>query len=269
MTGRRPDTRAIAGPQSRPMIRPLAAALALAIAPAAHAESSVLWHLVHDQCVPHALAHEPPAPCAEVVLPDGKEESGHAILKDRRGELQFLLIPTRRSSGIDDPALLQPGAPPYWSDAWDARHFVDALHGKPVPRDRLSLAINSAIARSQDQLHIHLSCVREDLRARLLAAQGGIDESWKPLEGGWLGHPYWVRRVAQADLHGIDPFRDVADHVPEAGKDMGHETIGIVAATFSDGREGFFVLAGRVSWLAGALGSGEHDVQDHDCAVLK
>lgn len=233
------------------------------------AESGALWHLVDGACVPHAQAHEPPAPCTEVVMPGGVRDAGHVILKDRRGELQYLLIPTRRSSGIDDPSLLRDDAPPFWQQAWEARHFMSERLGRPVPRDAVSLAINSAWARSQDQLHIHVSCVREDLRARLLAAQSEITPAWTPLAGGWMGHPYWVRRVVAEDLAGERPFRDVADHVPGAREAMGRQSIGIVAARFADGRDGFFLLAGPVDWTAGARGSAEHDVQDHDCAILR
>jgi len=96
-----------------------------------------------------------------------------------------------------------------------------------------------------------------------------VRESWTPLEGGWMGHPWWVRRVTGEDLAGIDPFRDVAQHLPGAKEAMGRWGIGVVAARFADGRDGFFLMAGPVDLLAGALGSAEHDVQDHDCAVLR
>jgi CDP-diacylglycerol pyrophosphatase len=268
---RHPARPATAGRQFCPTLAAfvLSAACAL-VAPSARAESSALWHIVHDQCVPHQQANEGAAPCREVALPAGPggTDAGHVILKDRRGVLQFLLIPTRRSSGIDDPALLQPGAPPYWAQAWAARRYMDELRGQPVPRDVVSLTINSAAARSQDQLHIHISCVREDLRARLLAAQSQIGTTWQPLAGGWMGHPYWVRRIVASTLDGEDPFRDVAQHVPGAAQDMGRQTIGVVGARFADGRDGFFVMAGSVEALAGSRGSAEYDLQDHDCAVL-
>lgn len=231
--------------------------------------SGVLWHLVHDECVVHARAGEAPAPCAEVSLPGGSEAAGHAVLKDLRGPLQFLLIPTRRSPGIDDPALLRPDAPPYFAQAWKARRLMAARRGAPVPRDDVALVINSSWARSQDQLHIHISCVRRDLRARLLAAQSAIGPSWALLDGGWMGHPWWVRRVAGADLDATDPFRDAAAHVPGAAGDMAHETLAVVGARFADGRDGFFLLASHTDLAAGWLGSGERDVQDHDCAVLR
>ena len=64
-----------------------------------------LWHHVNDECVPDQTAHGDPAPCAFVALGQGVAR-GFAVYKDRVGATQFLLIPTRKVSGIDDPDLL-------------------------------------------------------------------------------------------------------------------------------------------------------------------
>ena len=54
---------------------------------------------------------------------------GFVVLKDIRGVAQFLLIPTARIGGIEDPAILAPDATNYWDAAWRARDFVDGrLH---------------------------------------------------------------------------------------------------------------------------------------------
>ena len=49
------------------------------------------------------------------------------------------------------------------------RYRLAAEYGGPVPDDRLGMAINSAYGRSQNQLHIHLTCLREDVRRQLQA----------------------------------------------------------------------------------------------------
>jgi len=74
----------------------------------AAANRSVLWQIVHGQCVAGAHAGKGPAPCAQVEMAQGVEK-GWAVLKDRRGDLQFLLIPTARIGGIESPQLLVPG----------------------------------------------------------------------------------------------------------------------------------------------------------------
>ncbi|HZM08527.1 MAG TPA: CDP-diacylglycerol diphosphatase, partial [Methylocella sp.] len=45
---------------------------------------------------------------------------------------------------------------------------------KELPRDAINMAINTAGSRSQDQLHIHIDCIRPDVRKALL---GRIDWS--------------------------------------------------------------------------------------------
>jgi hypothetical protein len=135
---------------------PLSVALALALAESsARADSMALWRIVHDACVPHAKAGAGPKPCESVDLRSGEEE-GVAILKDLVGIAQMLAIPTRRITGIEDPQMLAPDAPPVFAVGWKAKAFVDARLGKQLPRDAIALAINSEWARSQDQLHVHV-----------------------------------------------------------------------------------------------------------------
>jgi len=76
----------------------LAAGLALAALPAC-GDSDALKKIVIGQCVPHEKAGKGPAPCAEVDL-----AGGFAVLKDKRGNTQFLLIPTKVVTGIEDRA---------------------------------------------------------------------------------------------------------------------------------------------------------------------
>jgi CDP-diacylglycerol pyrophosphatase len=117
----------------------LCLALLFAGPPAAIAadDPNALWHIVHDQCVPHQMQFGTPLPCVTV-----NDAAGYGILKDRNGASQFLLIATARVSGIEDPAILAADAPNYWVAAWDATRLVQALLGRALPRESVSLAIN-------------------------------------------------------------------------------------------------------------------------------
>src|SRR5271157_5696279 len=142
-----------------PQVAVAAAALVLSSLPA-WADPSALWRIVHGACARHAEAGEGPKPCERVDLDVGEAE-GVAILKDLNGVAQMLAIPTRRISGIEDPQMLAPDAPPVFADAWKAKDLVEArLGGRALPREAVALAINSQYARSQDQLHVHVDCVR-------------------------------------------------------------------------------------------------------------
>lgn len=232
----------------------LTAALGFAAAPA-HADPDALWTIVNGECVPNQRERGTPAPCAEV---DPAQRS--AVLKDLVGATQFLLIPTDRVSGIEDPAILAPTAPNYFAAAWRARTFVEQRAGEPLPRDMVSLAINSAAARSQNQLHIHVDCVRLDVREALARNVSRLGPGWAPFPEALAGGRYDAAVVAGAGLEAVDPFRLLADGLPGARGDMGRWTLVVVGAHLADGRPGFVVLAGR----ADGAGSGHgEDLQDH------
>ncbi len=240
-----------------------AAAVACGLGAWRHQGRSALWRIVDGQCVPAAAAAASrPAPCA-AVAPGDPAGAGYAVLKDRRGALQYLLIPTRRVSGIEDPALLAAGAPDYLADAWRERRWMDATRGAPVPREDVALALNSAWSRSQDQLHVHISCVRADLRARLRSADAAIGAAWTPLAGGWRGHPYQVRRLVAESLDGSELVRDLVR--AQAGA-MGRQAVAAIGSDYR-GQPSFWLLATHVDLGAGWLAGIEGDVQDHACAV--
>ena len=121
-----------------------------------------LWKVVDSVCVPDMRLRGSPAPCAQVDL-----RRGFVVMKDIPGRAQVLLIPTRHITGIEDPQLLSPAGPNYWQAAWDARGSFEQRLGRRVPREAIGLAINSALSRTQDQLHIHVACLRPDVAAML------------------------------------------------------------------------------------------------------
>jgi len=223
---------------------------------------SGLWNIVSSDCVP-ATRSGHPSKCA-VVMPDGASSAGYAVLKDRRGVLQYLLIPTRRVTGIEDPALLAPRAGSYLADAWKERRWMDVSHHAPVPREDVALALNSAWSRSQDQLHVHISCVRPDLRARLAALGSSVKETWSTFPGGWHGHPYEIRRLSADSLDGTNLFDELARTHRD---DMGRQAIAVVGG-YVQGHPVFWILETHVDFSSGWLGGVEGDVQDHDCRVL-
>jgi CDP-diacylglycerol pyrophosphatase len=221
----------------------------------------VLWQIVHDQCVPGQQQHRDPKPCAEVDL-----AGGYAVLKDIKGATQFLLIPTTQLGGIEDRSLLAPFARNYFADAWQARSFVEKALGHAMPRDMLSLAINSASGRTQDQFHIHIDCIRADVRDALLRERPNIGWRWTVLKTPLAGHQYRARRVTGPTLFGHNPFKLLAWGVPGARADMGPHTLVVVGMVFNGKVPGFIILDDRADQAHGDWGSGE-ELQDHACAL--
>jgi CDP-diacylglycerol pyrophosphatase len=227
----------------------------------AHADPDALWTIVHDRCVPDQQQGGDPAPCAWVNLSSGKQ-NGYAVLKDIAGTTQYLLIPTSRITGIESPAILAPDATNYFAAAWRARYFVEERAGRTLPRDWVSLAINSEVGRSQNQLHIHIDCIRADVHEELTQHAAEIRTTWAPFPVPLADHRYNAIAVNGDDLDAVNPFTLLADGIAGARTDMGLETLVVVGAIGADGRPGFIVLASHADAAAGDAAAGE-ELQDH------
>lgn len=258
----------------RPLGRPLGWLAAAGVAGAAllaaaglsrAADPSALWHIVDGKCVPHEEQAHDPSPCSKVDLSEGAAK-GSVVLKDLNGVAQFLLLPTARIHGIESPEILARDAPNYFDLAWQARYFVEERLHHLLPRDALSLAINSSVGRSQDQLHIHIDCIRPDVRDALAAHLAAVGTAWAPFPVPLAGHAYRAMRLEQENLGEANPFRLLADGDPQAASDMGDHTLVVVGATFPGGVAGFVILDDRADLAAGDPGSGEM-LQDHACGV--
>jgi CDP-diacylglycerol pyrophosphatase len=236
----------------------VAAALALGLAPA-RADRMALWRIVHGECAPAAQTGAAmPPPCLEV-------KGATAVIKDRNGVAQLLAIPVARVTGIEDPALLRADAPPYFADAWRAHTLMGAYLKATPARQDVGIAINSKYTRSQDQLHLHVDCLKREVIAALADYAPHLDGQWRPMTVALAGRKYWGRRVDSADLAGVDPLRLLGDEMAKAKDDMGAWSLAALPVDFA-GRPGFALLADHAELAAG--GHAE-DLQDHDCAVAR
>lgn len=233
-------------------MRKILLATCLLLAPvAARADSDALWKIISGNCLP-AAASGGTGQCAAVDL-----AGGDVVLKDTTGNTQFLLMPAAKITGIEDPAVLAPDAPNFFAEAWAARHFFEQRAHHAVPRDVVMLAINSVRQRSQNQLHIHIDCVRLDVRAALLKSPPGT--GWTPIR--LAGELYQARTLPGPDLQD-NPFRLVAAELDGARADMKDQTLAVIGADLPAG-PGFILLAQS----PGGSGHAE-ELQDHGCAVL-
>ncbi len=251
----------MAAPTDGRFLRAVAALLAVLVtvvcaAPVAAADPNALWTIVNGQCVPDQQRSADPAPCAQVDV-----GGGYAVLKDLVGKTQFLLIPTERVDGIESPQIVAADAPNYFADAWRARSFVEQRAGRGLPRDWMSLAINSAPERTQNQLHIHVDCVRADVRATLASHADDIGATWAEFPEPLAGQRYRAMAVWAQELDAVNPFRLLADGLTP-GDTMGAQTLAVLGIIAADGRPGFVLLAGRADATSPGSGSSE-DLQDH------
>jgi CDP-diacylglycerol pyrophosphatase len=238
----------------------------LGLAGRPYADPDALWNIVHRLCVPNAERFGDPAPCQELELRGG-DRNGYAVLRAPFRATEFLLIPTTRITGIESPVLAAADAPNYFARAWRSRTYLERAVHRVLPRDDIALAVNSAVARTQNQLHIHIDCVRADVRAAL-QREDALADHWAPPGVLLAGHRYLAVRVDAEELDDVNPFKLLADGVPGARKDMRRQTLVVIGAVFSNGRPGFVVLDGQADPAQGDNGSGE-ELQDHTCRIAK
>ncbi len=226
-------------------------------------DPDALWKIVNDQCVRHQLESGTPSPCSKIDLRPG---TGFAVLKDRVGIAQFLLIPTKRISGVESPELLANESPNYWAYAWQVKANVEERLHRKLARDQVALSVNSAFGRTQNQLHIHIDCIRTDVHEVLRQHANEIGSQWAPLRTTLRGNTYWAIRISGAELGDNNPFKLLADGLPSARQQMARQTLVLVGVTFGDGNEGFILLNDHVDPDINDRASGE-ELQDHQCAI--
>lgn len=228
--------------------------------PVRHAsDPDALWRIVTTHCL---QAGPVPDDCA-AVWPDPQRQA--VVLKDNHGRFQYLLVPSVRVSGIEDPSLLQADAPNYFASAWSARSFVASALAQPLPRAYVSLALNSPYGRSQEQLHIHIDCLRPDVYAALQREHAQIGPQWRALAEPLLGHVY-LARTLPGDTLNEDPIRLLASAIP-ADASLRDYSLVVAGAQLDEGQPGFVLLATRQDAATGNRASGE-ELQDHACGLV-
>ncbi len=231
--------------------------------PPARANGGALWRIIDTQCLPGQRERHDPSPCAKVSLTGGVE-FGFVLLKDTRGVAQYLLMPTVRITGTEDPAILAPNATNYFEKAWDEREAVDARLGRRLARNELSIAVNSIYGRSQGQLHLHIDCLDRTVAGTLRQVVISPDAAWPAHTVMLKGHSYWIRWLAGDRLKSTNPFQLLAQSFPDARREMGAWTVALVGAVRPNGEAGFYLLADRANPAGGDWGSSE-SLQDPAC----
>jgi CDP-diacylglycerol pyrophosphatase len=158
------------------------------------------------------------------------------ILKDNSPSkpAAYLIIPATRITGIEDPRIFVPPVADLWAHGWQAAElFVQR------PAVDTGLAINSEFGRTQNQLHIHISCLRHDVVQGLAENADRIgDDPAKPVAIA-LGPQHHVYRVIRVtSLTTRSPFA-VAAAMPRARDDMAAQSIAVAGSKTPDA---YFVL---------------------------
>ena len=218
----------------------------------------VLWAALKTCVVAKKLTNRT-FPCLDVNLGD-KERAGTAVLRAPGEPTHIVVMPTDTVPGLEAPSLRGPRGVAYWRAALSARHFVSgALKGRQTVED-VGLAVNSAGGRSQDQLHIHLDCMRVSVLTALKAHGRGVHEKWAPLPMPLAGHRYFAMRVAVAEIDRFNPFAALG-HLPGRRPDLRNTSFAALAVPARDPTPGFILLAYQ------RPSASAEELMDHTCAT--
>lgn len=223
------------------------------------ANSDALWKIVSQQCVPYQQQRHDPAPCLEVAL-----DKHVVVFKDAKGPLHTLLMPTEKITGIESPAVQQPDAPNFFYYAWQARDRLKQMADKPISDRYLGLAINSWYGRSQNQLHIHLACLRPDVYQTLSQREPHIGSRWQPLGEKLKGHNYLAMKIPANAFAQQSPFALLNAYVEQHGDDIAKYGLAVTMT----GQGEFVLLANRLEITDLNLGTAG-EILDYDCALQK
>ena len=223
-----------------------------------------LWQVVLT-CVANYRLTGAPFPCLEVDLSDG---TGRGYIVLRPPLLNDLIVaPTREIVGIEDPFLQLDGAPNYFNAAWRARSFLKRSDGRTPERDEIAVVANPAVIRTQDQLHIHVGCLKSSAKRMLAAAAPNVPiGKWVRIGAVVPDSMFWGMRKRGTDLSDIEPFRLAAEAV--AAKVIPPRNLTIAAAGVRvEGDDQFLILA-YYAEAAGAwrpVGVGSSALLDRNC----
>jgi len=236
------------------------AAFAVATPAAAGPDPSrdVLWAALKTCVLAKRVANRT-FPCLSVDLGD-RDRPGSAVLRAPGEPTHIVVMPTDTVAGLEAPVLRGPPGVAYWRAALAARPFVSGVLDGKLPLDAVGLAVNSARGRSQDQLHIHLDCLRPSVLKAVRAHGRHVRRTWSRFPVPLAGDRYEALRVPEAEAAQFNPFAALRS-LPGARPDLHRTSFAALATPPGDPEPGFILLAYR------APSASAEDVMDHSCAV--
>lgn len=239
----------------------LVALSAMAAVPAAAAPDpsrDVLWAALKTCVLAKRLANRT-FPCLSVDLGDA-DRPGSAVLRAPGEPTHSVVMPTDTVAGLEAPVLRGPRGAAYWRAALAARPLVsDVLKGKLSPAE-VALAVNSARGRSQDQLHIHLDCLKPSVLKAVRAHGRQVRHTWSRFPVPLAGDRYYALRVPEAEAAQFNPFAALHT-LPGARPDLHRTSFAALATPPGDPEPGYILLAYR------APSASAEDVMDHSCRL--
>lgn len=175
----------------------------------------------------------------------------YVIIKDNAATKPeaYLMIPAEKVTGIDDKRIFLTPYLNLWANAWDQSEKFPGWGDR-----RIGMAINSAHARTQDQLHVHISCIDPKV-AEIL---DGHEKD---------ARPYTVQLPPASNTYNVTTVNDLTDgqspfEIARQITDMGEMPDKSVAVVKSKEPGRYYVLT--TAYKNGKGGSAE-ELLDQSC----
>jgi CDP-diacylglycerol pyrophosphatase len=218
----------------------------------AQSTSGALWTVVNACKVAHATVGTT-FPCADIRT--SAQGRSVALLWPPSSHKHLLVVPLTRMVGLESPEFSGAAASDYLALAWASRDELGPPD-HPLPWDAVGVAVNSARARTQNQLHIHVDCLSPEARAALRDVSRSAKSDWVPVPSyrGLWAHPIEVRSLATSD-----PISLLRTRSPFESTSTLRVNLGLAGIRLPSGQDGFLLLASTSMSLEAIL--------DPDCTV--
>ena len=223
---------------------------------AARADRDFLWKEIGGVCVPAYKTDDVYGPCAMVNL-----DEDYAIYKADSGPYQYLLIPTGKVTGIEDARLQQLQEPNHFYHAWQSRGFMTQRLNRPIKEHMIALAVNAENARTQDQLHIHISCLSSEARISIASLPvDQLNDRWSDTTVEISGSRYFYKKMSLDKLKKENLFIVAKEKVDQEKGNIAYAGIGLVNLD----PDNFLLLTGIGTEKRGVAAE---RLENHDCAA--
>jgi CDP-diacylglycerol pyrophosphatase len=200
-------------------------------------------------------------PCLAVDLGD-KNRPGTAVLRAPGQPTHTVVMPTAAVVGLEAPPLQQAPGNAYWKAALAARSYVVSTLKGGLSVEQVGIAVNAENGRTQDQLHIHLDCIKPNVRAALQRHSHRLREAW-------IGFPvrlersyFMARRIDAAEVNSFNPFAALMQ-LPGREPDLRMTSFAIIPDAHTDRSKNFIMLAYRAPKAHAEM------LLDHSCAAIQ
>ncbi|WP_244479669.1 CDP-diacylglycerol diphosphatase [Methylobacterium sp. Leaf111] len=198
-------------------------------------------------------------PCLAVDLGD-KERPGTAVLRAPGQPTHTVVMPTAPVAGLEAPQLQQAAGNVYWKAALAARSYVLSALGGRLPVEQIGVAVNAENGRTQDQLHIHLDCIKPTVEAALRRYAPHLRATWTAFAVRLEWSYFMARRIDAAEVDSFNPFAALMQ-LPGRNPDLRTTSFAVFAASPDDPNKGYYMLAYQAPKAHAEM------LLDHGCAT--